>query len=383
MNNKFFHITVVPNNDSTLCANIRWHSVSKNSYLVLNDLHIYYPVMHKFCTKGIKNTKVDTTFYHLDRYVCDVQIPLKDASTNNSFYIFCDGVKSKNRSFKLSKNLPFNFFVLTDLQPKFNNTIFKLISILKSKYKDPSMMICSGDLVDCAGSEEEFSFILDHPYFNDQFFISSVGDHEYWADDLSHPYPMYDRPITYNELFNNPKNGAINNTNFYFEYNNCLFVFLDTLDSNHAFNDLIDAQAKWFKEVIFPIRNKYKALFVFMHKSIMGSKLIDASVSNLLTPIWKNLFEEAHVSIVFSGHDHIYSRSKSINHVIYLDMESSGEKRRDTDDSLINNEELALVINLKEKGYSCAANVQVSSESIEVEVINDLEEVVDKIKIDF
>ena len=245
MNNLFYHITI--SLDENL-AHIRWHSSSPDSFLILNNDVVYYPTIHQFDTKDIPQTKKATSFFEVTRYVCDVTIETtKDASY--SFIIKCNNEVSNSYSFNtLGKNKPFNFYALTDLQPKYNENIKKLINLLNEKYQTKSFVLCSGDITDCAASEEEWSFVLDNELFCDAPFMSAVGDHEYWGDDTGHPYPMYDKPYTYNEIFNNAKNGVINNTNYYFTYGNSLFVFLDTADSNHASGKEFDEQAKWFKD---------------------------------------------------------------------------------------------------------------------------------------
>ena len=44
-------------------------------------------------------------------------------------------------------------------------------------------MVCSGDHIDVAGNEYEWTFLLDNEVFRDFVYAASPGDHAYWASD--------------------------------------------------------------------------------------------------------------------------------------------------------------------------------------------------------
>ena len=116
---------------------------------------------------------------------------------------------------------------------------------------NPSLVVCSGDLVDVGGAEKEWKWLLNNEVFSKFIFASTNGDHEYWANDTS-PIKYFDKPATFNAIFNNPKNGAndTKNSNYYFYYNNVLFVYLDMNDSNTSTGAKFINQEEWFDQTI-------------------------------------------------------------------------------------------------------------------------------------
>ena len=90
---------------------------------------------------------------------------------------------------------------------------------------------------------------------------------------------------------------------------------------------------------------------------------------------------------MLSGHDHIYSRTVALDGdrptedlsagTWYLDMGSSGDKRRPLDKSLTESSRHAKVFDLKECDRSCACNIEVDERQMTVTVYNQHGKIVD------
>ena len=162
-------------------------------------------------------------------------------------------------------------------------------------------------------------------------------------------------------------------------------------DSNTASGDRFDDQVRWFSETLDRLAGSYRYLVVYGHKSIFGSEIIDSQVARKLRPQWYPVFRKYRVDLVLSGHDHIYSRTFALDGdlpaadpaqgTFYLDMGSSGDKRRPLDESLTASPRYAKVMDLKEPGQSCACNVEVDDTCMNVTVYNLEGQVVDSFTI--
>ena len=255
----------------------------------------------------------------------------------------------------------------------------------------PDLVVFSGDMVDVAGNEYEWSFVLDNDIFRDFVYAASPGDHAYWASDKTPEghYPQYDYAHTFNHLFHFPQNGAPSsrNTSYWFRYNNILFVALDMNNSDIASGARFNEQVKWFEETLDRLEGSYQYLVVYEHKSIFGSEIVDAAVARNLRPQWYPVFQKYKVDLVLSGHDHIYSRTVALDGdrptedlsagTWYLDMGSSGDKRRPLDKSLTESSRHAKVFDLKECDRSCACNIEVDERQMTVTVYNQHGKIVD------
>ena len=330
-----------------------------------------WPVCQRWSTADIGNTAKTSTFYTQERYVCHAALTGLAADTRYLFKIVSDGEESDVRSFRTAGATgPWNFVAFTDFQHRENPVTLPLIQMMKELAGDPALMLCSGDQVDVAGNEYEWTFLLDNDIFRDFVYAAAPGDHAYWASDkVDGHYPQYDFAYTFNHLFRFPENGApaSRNTTYWFHYNNVLFVSLDMNNSDTATGARFNDQVRWFSETLDRLAGTYQYLVVFEHKSIFGSEIVDSVVARRLRPQWYPVFQKYRVDLVLSGHDHIYSRTFALDGdqvttdpdagTFYLDMGSSGDKRRPLDASLTGSPRHAKVMDLKELGQSCAANI--------------------------
>ena len=224
--------------------------------------------------------------------------------------------------------------------------------------------------------------------FSNNILAFGCGDHEYWGSMVS-PIKMLQQPYAYNKLFNNPKNGCDGylNSSYYFKYNNLLFVFLNCGDSNVSYNnEMFSKQAIWLDE-IFTKEKDYEFVIVSMHKSLYGDIKQDSAIKKI-APIFIKVFDKYKVDLVISGHDHEYSRTKPLknneendNGTIYLDLGSSGDKRRNTGESVKSNLIYDKYIDIKENSFSLGLVGTFENHMLSLEIRNQYYDIVDKVEI--
>lgn len=385
---EFILVSITPGVDCSKQMNFSWHTfVSGSKFFYykenngMNDLKEIIPEERLWSIKGQKDVPVETEFYS-ERFIANVSLEGLDANTKYCFFITNENYKSKIYSFVTSgKNDSFEFLGLVDLQHGCNMNTKILINKLSNEFPQANLVICSGDLSGCSSYQKEYEWILKD--LLDQYtFACAPGDHEYWANSICSPYPMYPTPYTYNAVFNNPKNGCKEsiNSNYYFYYNNVLFLAIDTLDSNKVTGDKMDAQLEWFKETMKELEGTYQYSVLIAHKSFYGSKEEDRCVRNNLAPRWHKVIDEFNIDLVLGGHDHMYSRTYQIYNdqvsddfhkgTYYLDLGSSGNKYRLPGSDLASDGLHEKVLNLKELQYGVGARIKVNKECMDVLVIN-------------
>lgn len=399
-----YYIITNPGEDASKTINVTWQSEESGSYLLYtfaNDANfekafVIEPSEELWSTEGIKNTQPSNSFETHKRYVCKATIDDLNSATKYIYKIVSGKYNSETYHFTTAGlTNTWNFLAFTDFQCKNNNISHPLIRQMLDIGNNPNLVICSGDEIDTAGDESDWDWFFnkDETIFTNFIYASSPGDHEYWGASIDGKYPQYSQPWTYNKLFTYPQNGCAEakNSNYYFYYNNVLFVSLDMGDSNTVSSTKIAKEAAWMKETIKKLEGTYQYLVVFDHKSIYGAYVEDSGVHKTITPQWYPIFDECNVDLVLSGHDHMYSRtyrlynnkvtSSQTKGTYYLDMGSSGDKRRTTESQIVDDGLHEKTYDLKSLGISCGANIEVSPEKMVITVYDNNRNVRDKFTI--
>lgn len=387
----FHYIVTTPGEDSSTEVRINWHSFVNGSYLeytLADDIDFnnsieVLPTQEEWSTNGLVNANPNSSFYTNPRFVCKASITGLTPRTNYIYRIKTDDECSDIYHFTTSGlTNDWNFCAFTDFQHQSNSITHKLVDKVRSIAGNPTLVVCSGDMVDTAGNESEWKWLMDSEMFKNFTYASSPGDHEYWGDYQNDHSLKLDKPHTYNALFNNPQNGCEDamNSSCYFYYNNVLFFLLDFEDSDTVTSTKLSKEMVWFTNKVKELEGTFQYLIVLEHKSIYGSYTTDSRVAKTMRPAWYPVFDEAGVDIVFSGHDHMYSRTyKLYNNKVsqiltqgtyYVDMGTSGDKTRVPDEGLYTDRLHEKILNLNELNYACGADVRVTSEKIEVNIYN-------------
>ncbi len=390
IDNKTIYHIVTTNGENYNSVYLNWHSELHNSYVLLKksrDLNfkkikptssIYWD------TRNTINANDDDSFYTNSRYVCYLHLHNLCDNTIYEYKIVNDHEESEIYSFKITDNKTLKFLAFCDFQHPQNTNTHNLMMKLSSLCPDANFMVCSGDLTGTGANESEWSWLLDNSInpFKNIIFSSSVGDHEYWGKDVGRGIPMMDKPDTFNNIFRNPQNGHVNylNSTYCFIKSRVLFIFLNMGDSNTTSGTIFDDQITWFYNTISCLKGKFDFLIVVEHKSLYGSTLIDTGVSKYIKPLWIKVFDDTNVDLVISGHDHLYSRSKQLYHdevsnesskgTFYLDLGSSGNKRRNLDgttDNILHE----CIIDINGLNIALGAICELENESLSVKVYDE------------
>lgn len=377
-------VVTSPGEDASSQIGINWHCFAPGSYLELKDASakdfsrarriepesVLWSVDMEYPLKA--NPAVEDSLFLNPRYVCSVNLDGLMRNHKYEYRVVCgESVSPVSRFKTASRSGKWTFAAFTDFQSAFNPNTHPIIDKVLSLAGAPvPLVVCSGDMIDTSTQESQWRWLLDHPQFADFIYASSPGDHEYWASGGDRHIPQLPKPLVYNRLFNNPKNGLPERLNscFYFRYDNVLFVSIDCEDSNKASSAMIDREVEWFRNTIMPLKGTYDYLVVLEHKSIFGSYKSDHVVAGQFRPKWAPVLREAGVDLVLSGHDHMFHRSVSIGGTYYLGMGTSGRKTRTPDEMLYTDGIQALVLDLKSSGQVMGATIDVDRDKMTVTV---------------
>ena len=383
-------ITTSVGTDISKSVGISWHSKESGSYLIYRKEGTteFIKVIPNEEYWSIEESYVNDP-YQNKRYVCSVD--LNDLDENSKYYYkVISGNKTSNYlSFKTSdiSSNKYSFLSFVDFQYSENQTTLKLVKKFIDNTPSANLITCSGDFTDEGYRESSHRHLFDSNVFSNSILAFGVGDHEYWGSGDS-PIKMFERPYSYNKLFNNPDNGCSGflNSSYYFKYNTTLFVFLDCGDSNvSSKNEMFSEQASWLDSVL--TKENYEFIIVCMHKSLYGDPLQDSSVRKF-APIFTSVFDKHQVDLVISGHDHEYSRTKPIvngevseNGTIYLDLGNSGDKTRHTGEDIKTSNLYDKYIDIKTNNYSLGIIGTVENGTLSIVIRNLDYNIVDEVYI--
>ncbi|MGH7825710.1 MAG: metallophosphoesterase [Candidatus Binatia bacterium] len=155
----------------------------------------------------------------------------------------------------------------------------------------------TGDLVYRRGADKDYPLRFYHPYKNLLAripFFPAIGNHD---TRTANGQPWLDNFVLPGE------------ERFYsFSYGNAFFVALDS-------NRVNVNSARWLEAQLAGTGKLWK--FVFFHEPPFSNH-IERSGSAGVRRLWVPLFEKYNVDIVFSGHDHMYTRFKPRDGVAYV-----------------------------------------------------------------
>ena len=161
-------------------------------------------------------------------------------------------------------------------------------------FSDISFLLSAGDQVNTASSESEYDGYLDHDALKNLPVATIIGNHDSGSD-------------AYSEHFNVPNESAEYGTttaggNYWFIYNNALFMVLNS-------NDLSAAEHKAFMETAIAANPDVDWKIVSFHHSIytVASHYNNDGTDRRETLV--PIFDELDIDVVLQGHDHVYCRT--------------------------------------------------------------------------
>ena len=167
-----------------------------------------------------------------------------------------------------------------------------------------NFILSTGDQVDNGSNEKEYENLFAPPALKSIPLAPTLGNHDSWG-----PLFKYHFNLPNEQNFSEENYG-----NYFYLYNNILFVALNTsagvesVDAAKPYIDSFDATLAAAKAMY---SGKYKWLIVQHHKSTrsVANHLADKDIQHYMDAGFENLMEKHKVSFVLAGHDHVYARN--------------------------------------------------------------------------
>lgn len=277
------------------------------------------------------------------------------------------------------------FVILSDSKGKENGINQKiLIKLLKKTSKltpEPNFIVLCGDNV--AGSDVEEVLVsqlqslrsLIEKYHYGKPLIPVIGNHEVNNEPTDDSYERIFNRI-YNDMLPDTYLDGYNRTVYYTDYEDTRFIVLNAFHFGEK-HKIVNKQLLWF-EAVASVNIKNKIVFVHSPAFPTGahfSHCLDSYPSDR-DAFWR-VVQNCNIDIVFSGHEHNYSRreiedKKRIYQVI---TGGSGEKLRDK----FKDKKGVITCPIAEYHFVI---VDVDSDGIKVSAISSKGKLLDKFKID-
>lgn len=194
----------------------------------------------------------------------------------------------------------------------------KSIKTALNKIDKCSFIICGGDetntINNYSNKQKEYINLKEYVGFlypenlRHTSVVNVIGNHD--RDNIDFYYH-----------FNNPNMDKLGQTkaggDYYFKYNNTLFLVLNTNNLN------IDEHKEFIKKAVDEYDDVTWRVAVFHHDIFGGGcHAMDEDVKYLRSNL-PNILKDNNINLVLNGHDHIYSRSKLIDGILYITGGSS------------------------------------------------------------
>ncbi len=207
---------------------------------------------------------------------------------------------------------------------------------------DPSFLLSAGDQVNTASSETEYDGYLENEELTSVAEATTIGNHDSGSS-------------SYSQHFNLPNVSTYGSTtagtDYYYVYNNTLFMVLNSNNTSTAehqefMEDAIEATAD--EDIQWKI-------VVFHHSiySVASHATEDSIISRRNN--WAPVFEDLDIDVVLMGHDHVYVRTYMMDGLEVMDDASIYD---DDDYSSITNPEGILYVTANSASGSKYYNIQ-------------------------
>ena len=197
----------------------------------------------------------------------------------------------------------YSFCYFGDVQDSINGLTGEIFHRAAETLKNPAFLVFIGDIVE-----------RPHDAYWTEWFraggkllqtipvIATPGNHEFYKG----VFPSLDE--RWDAHFSIPQNGPANfrRSACYWDYQNTRFISLDSNGIEGIPSAL--EQQKWLKKVLENTHQRW--IIVLIHHSLYST----TSGHNYfyLRTLFKPLFDQYHVDLVLSGHDHVYGRAAHI-----------------------------------------------------------------------
>lgn len=229
------------------------------------------------------------------------------ANTSYTYRIVAGDLKSDEYTYKTKDfDDTFSFVHIADVQYNGSSNLLEnwknTLSKINTNLPETSFIVNSGDVSDLSGNNDLYQAVKS-PELLKQYAMSVVpGNHDNSKAEGGGGYYTlnFASPNTYE-----PYEGyALNGYDYWFSYNNILFISLNSLISD------VQYHKDFMTKVVEEQGDKFDWIIVNCHYSLFSASYHSTESATInhrdgLAP----LFTELGVDLVLSGHDHVYDRS--------------------------------------------------------------------------
>lgn len=246
-------------------------------------------INHDIYTVRLKNLRPDTTY----------EYRLRKAKPVTDWQNFKTPARNENH---------YKVLVFGDSQCTDYLNWGKTANAAYNNNQDAAFFIEIGDITDNGQAHFQWRnwFYNAKPLMETIPFAPVLGNHEAYT--LSWKYAD---PDAYTNLFAVPENGPEqqNHLAYSFDYGNVHFASLNTdyEELHTSYNNMMENERDWLDQDLAKAKNAGKRLVVLMHRPPWTTASgTDLSIEGRT---FLPLFDKYHVSLVFDGHLHVYSRT--------------------------------------------------------------------------
>jgi predicted phosphodiesterase len=199
---------------------------------------------------------------------------------------------------EVGSDVPYSFIVLGDT--RYSTDAHRRV-IDRVSREVPDFVLGTGDMVDEGHRQEQWQdfFDVENALLRDNVYFPALGNHDRQGRGRT--------ADVYRSYFSVPENGGDTERYYAFSYATARFLVLDSNEYSFALTD----QTSWLERELIAARQDpgLRHIFVVMHHPPYSISLHGGNRD--LRDRWGPLFERYHVTAVFSGHDHVYSRAEA------------------------------------------------------------------------
>ena len=202
---------------------------------------------------------------------------------------------------------------------------------------DINLIISTGDTVSYGSWYDDHLEWDESLGFTNFVFADSPGNHDYYTR-VTGSSVMTSYPISWEASRNMPDNGYASyvnqglKSNYYFIYNSCLFVSIDSIASHDSYKE----QKQWLIDSVQALEGQYQWLIVYEHYPFFdGETAATSHYTNSDYANWWDTFDLLGVDLALSGDSHVYLRSKPLKNnkidesgTVYMTCPQIGDRSR-------------------------------------------------------
>ena len=206
----------------------------------------------------------------------------------------------------------FTFLNLNDSQGMIRSdyeTYLDALARAQAQFPGAAFLLHAGDFVDDGSNENYWSMVLDSAASHSMAILPSAGNHEARSSVPGVTQPgAISAHFDLSGLENFPQQDTAGGVYYSFEYQNALFIVLNTNDLTGETGGLSDEQLAWALETARQSDADWKILMLHRSTYSNGPHAEDDDVE-ALRPQIDRLAALGGIDLVLGGHDHVYNRT--------------------------------------------------------------------------